>query len=218
MTTGIMLFTDDNRVATFLRDPTEEEQDEAVEPEDEEHKMGTGEAPPPDKATMQQSEFKEKVYVLTVLAPPQRAWATWNKELEASLLEEMSAPLKFSLKGVRYETDPAFLEIRSVPYRLDRYAPEGGGRDLGWCLDMQVTLREGKNQQIRRIAKRSKLIVVGLHRETFAHILHVESVSNPGDMRHLTQGEVTRLREAAAGAVVRTPPTGAEVWPAEATY
>jgi len=193
-----MLFTNDNPVATFLRDPAE--QDEAAP---EEREMGTGEALP-DKARPLEA-FKEKIYVLTVLAPPHRAWgsATWNHELEAALLKEMSAPVIFSLKGLRYETDPACLLVRKGPYRLERYAP-GGKSELGWCLDLQVTLREGKNQQIRRIAKRSKLIVVGLHRETFAHILHVGSVPKPGDMRHLTPGEVVTLRAAAqAGGAVR---------------
>lgn len=188
MTTGAMLFTDDSKLYTALLFPEDCEDDE--EKRDDEN----------DSETLR--KYKTKVYHLDVLATPHRKWGTdWSADRQTKLLEELSAPLTFRLKGIEYTTKPAEVSIVSR-YRSEEHSFGGKGprgADLGWCAKLKVVLREGKHHQIRRLASRSKLIVCALTRVSFAGgVLTIEDASlrEPGSGRRLLESEVKELREA----------------------
>ena len=109
------------------------------------------------------------------------------------LQQELCEPLTFARGGYTHTIDgPAFLTI------LRRYQDSTRSKDqahLGWCVDVRVTLVEGKHHQLRRIAKRSGLVMVALRRVCIASILHVDSVPEPGECRWLTVEEVEALYE-----------------------
>lgn len=58
---------------------------------------------------------------------------------------------------------------------------------------MQITLREGRNRQIRKIAELFGYPVISLHRSAIA-FLNVSSLST-GEYRYLTTKEVNYLKE-----------------------
>ena len=190
MTSGIMLFTDDSKLQSALLLP-EDEQDE--EESTQHQTVADAEAV---------RKYKTKVYTLDVLATPRHKWGTdWSETRQKDLVEELSAPLTFSLAGVTYHTSPAEISILSH-YRSEEHAHGGRGPvggDLGWCAKLKVVLREGKHHQIRRLATRSKLIVRSLTRVSFAGgllTIEEEALKEPGSGRHLREEEVKELRKA----------------------
>lgn len=70
-----------------------------------------------------------------------------------------------------------------------------GRHDLGWCIEIEITLREGKHHQIRRIVQRSNFTVVSLTRTRIAKVLDIDSVPEPGQCRWLLQDEVALIKE-----------------------
>jgi 23S rRNA pseudouridine2605 synthase len=88
--------------------------------------------------------------------------------------------------GVR--TRPADVEVlRHAPSGLDARSEEG----TTW---LKITLREGRNRQIHRMAEAVGLFVMRLARIAFAGIT-TEGL-RPGELRPLTEKEVTMLRAA----------------------
>ena len=191
MTSGIMLFTDDAKLQSALLVP--EDTLDGVESKPD--KGGAADAKTARK-------YKTKVYTLDVLASPHHKWGTdWSETRQKALIEEMSAPISFSLAGVTYHTRPAEISFLER-YRSDEHAHRGKGPvggDLGWCAKLKIVLREGKHHQIRRLAARSKLIVRSLTRVSFAGgllTIEEEGLREPGSGRHLSEAEILALRRA----------------------
>lgn len=132
------------------------------------------------------TKFKEKKYRL-ILCGKQLS----DVQYANNIANELSEPLSFSKQGVSYQTNEA--EIALIR-RWQEYKFSNGGRpDMGWCVELEITLREGKHHQIRRMARRSRLHVISLCRISIASILCIESVPNPGDCRWITASEVMEL-------------------------
>ena len=223
MTSGVMLFTNDSKMQRLLLTPEEQEEDDkernhlglgsrkrkAPELDADEGRQGTEKAQEKEQGEDEEKgeergagkEYKVKEYILTVLGGPQRKWGTnWCDEARAALIEEMTAPLEFSNKGIKYYAKSAEVSILSR-YRSEKHSHGGKGpvgADLGWVCSLKVVLREGKHHQIRRLAARSKLLVISLVRHTFAGgLLSLDdpTLKEPGSMRPLTEGEVAQLRK-----------------------
>ena len=102
----------------------------------------------------------------------------------------LSEPFSFSKGGVCYETSSAGLEL--VRHWQDPSLSQGQAH-MGWCVELSVTLAEGKHHQIRRMARRLRLHVVSLCRINIAGILDISSVPLPGQCRWLTKDEIKEL-------------------------
>lgn len=93
------------------------------------------------------------------------------------------------------ESDPDERPTKTLPaqVRILRNAPPGDDAGAGagstW---LEVTLHEGRTRQIHRMAEATGLFVMRLARLSFAEI-NTEGL-RPGDMRPLTDKEVTALR------------------------
>lgn len=93
------------------------------------------------------------------------------------------------------ESDPDERAVKTLPaqVRILRNAPPGDDAGAGagstW---LEVTLHEGRTRQIHRMAEATGLFVMRLARISFAGIT-TEGL-RPGDMRPLTDKEVTALR------------------------
>jgi 23S rRNA pseudouridine2605 synthase len=93
------------------------------------------------------------------------------------------------------ESDPDERQTKTLPaqVRILRNAPPGDDAGAGagstW---LEVTLHEGRTRQIHRMAEATGLFVMRLARLSFAEI-DTEGL-RPGDMRPLTDKEVTALR------------------------
>ena len=196
-TSGIMLFTNDSAMLQALLLPEEQEGEDTTSAD------GTGDKVAKECVTSIKEDdknYKWKEYHLTVLASPDRKWGTgvWS-EAEKLLIEEMSAPIEFVTKGVRYRTNPAEVKVLSR-FRSEKHAHDSRGprgQDLGWCVVLSIILREGKHHQIRRLASRSKLRVMSLKRHSFAGGLLTAddpTLKEPGGARHLTEEEIAELR------------------------
>jgi 23S rRNA pseudouridine2605 synthase len=75
---------------------------------------------------------------------------------------------------------------RTRPARVEPFKREG---DKSWFL---ITLHEGKNRHVRRLAEHAGYPVMRLTRQTFAGIT-AEGLA-PGQWRPLTNAELTQLR------------------------
>eukprot|EP01041_Mallomonas_annulata_P000705 gene704-1348_t len=159
-TSGIMLLTDDTRLADAVRDPPD---------------PGVG---------LEHSPFKCKEYEMTLLG--ERLSPLTDL---AALAAELSVPFSFHRHGVEYHTSTADVQI-TAHWRDEAFS--FGQPQLGWCISIRVVIREGKHHQLRRMARRSSLHVVRLHRSIIASILHASSVLS-GECRWLTENEVRIL-------------------------
>lgn len=165
-TSGIMMFSNDPYLTTAIRDPVDE------------------------TSPLFGSEFKSKEYLLQLHTAVKHLSVD---EFDTAVIEaDLSRPLTFTRFGVVRSTGEARIRVE----RIWRNAALSFGRpDLGWVIDVRVTLGEGKNQQIRRLARRSKYKVLSLTRLSIASILDLQSVPKPGDCRWLTENELRTLRE-----------------------
>lgn len=142
---------------------------------------------PPDDLSIV-NPFKVKEYELVLLG--RQIYALHESEL--SLLEdEMSAPFSFCRFGREFHTNRADVKVLC---KFQEPSLTLGLPHLGWCVRVRVRLQEGKNHQIRRMAKRSKLTVVSLCRTRIAGMISLDSVPAPGQCRWLERVEVTQLR------------------------
>ncbi len=101
-----------------------------------------------------------------------------------------SQPFSFSKGGVCYETSSAGVDL--VRHWQDPALSQDQPH-LGWCIELLITLAEGKHHQIRRMARRLRLHVVSLCRTNIAGVLDISSVPIPGQCRWLTVDEVKEL-------------------------
>lgn len=178
-TSGVMLMTSNNVLASAIRDPINCEYDENG---CEHLTCSRLWSPPPDFDL----SCKEKTYLVTLMSP--RVFL----EGETTLLQEMRQPLHFSRFTKKHETKEASItHIRT--YRDPDYSFKEAREHLGWCMEVEITLVEGKHRQIRRLANRSRLTVTSLIRTRMANILSIDSVPNPGDCRWLTKEEMQWL-------------------------
>lgn len=110
-------------------------------------------------------------------------------------------------RGVE-RTRPAEVEVlRSAP------SGEGTTRDDGTTW-LEITLREGRNRQIHRMAEAVGLFVMRLARVSFAGITH-EGL-RAGQLRELTAGEASLLRRTYLG--VDEPPARGRPTPSRAAH
>ena len=151
--------------------------------------------PPSSLEELEQlGDFKSKEYELLVLG--QRLYnkqsipdAEFNAQIEA----ELGAPFSFSRSGRMYSTSPARVTLRRL-YQHPKYCINNA-EHLGWCGEVTVRICEGKHHQIRRMAQRSKLMVLSLKRTHIAGTLRLESIPEPGQGRWLLQHEIDTLRK-----------------------
>jgi len=102
--------------------------------------------------------------------------------------------LEFNRHSQHFTCSSARVKVERV-YNDPNFNPAGTHRtDLGWIIECRVTLTEGKHHQIRRMASRSKFIVLRLVRTRLAHILDLASVPQAGSCRWLTVQEIKLLR------------------------
>lgn len=138
--------------------------------------------PPADFDT----KHKEKDYIVKVMSP--RIY----HEGEDVILKELVEPLEF--KRFHKDLYCKCADIQFIrKYRDMDLSFNDAKPFLGWCLDLKITLREGKHHQIRRIMKRSKLTVIQLHRTRIASILSIDTIPEPGMCRYLTESELNEL-------------------------
>lgn len=164
-TSGIMMFSDDSRLASAIRDPVDE------------------------NSPFYGSPFKVKEYVLQLTHPKGHDERNFSA---ASVEESLSAPFKFSRFGVEHSTSRADVKVLRV-WRDE--ALSYGRSHLGWVIELRVALQEGKHHQIRRMARRGGYHVLSLRRTRIAGILDIDSIPTEGDCRWLTEDEIHTLYE-----------------------
>lgn len=76
---------------------------------------------------------------------------------------------------------------RTLPARVHFLRHE---EDKTW---FEITIREGRNQQLRRMGEATRFFVMRLSRVSFAGITHDDL--RPGEIRHLTKDELRKLKE-----------------------
>ena len=136
------------------------------------------------------SPYKQKIYDVVLLSSRKY---TSICDLDVSQIElELSSPYTFSRGGTEYRTNNhTQVTVTSIYQEKEKY---GFGRpDLGWVIEVKVTLNEGKHHQIRRMASLNGYKVISLTRICIASILNINSVPNPGDCRWLTEGEIEEI-------------------------
>ena len=129
--------------------------------------------------------YKEKEYLM-ILSSQKLCNLNDFEKLE----QEMSEPFSFSRKGViKHATES---KIKILKYwqddKLSKNKPH-----LGWCIEVKVSIKEGKHHQIRRIALRSKMTVISLQRVRIANILKIDSIPLENDCRWVTYEEVANI-------------------------
>ncbi|KAJ3301767.1 hypothetical protein HDV03_000434 [Kappamyces sp. JEL0829] len=147
--------------------------------------------PPPFHSPLLLAPVKTKEYVLTLLSSHQ---AALDDDFDsAALVEALSSPLSLTRNGHTIHCRPAKVEFMA---RWRDSLLSRGHPNLGWCIQVKITLSEGKHHQIRRMAKRAGYPhIVSLHRTRIAGMLHVESVPVPGDCRWLSETEIDDLHK-----------------------
>lgn len=168
-TSGVMLFCSDAVLSTALRNP-------------------------PRSLAEAANPYKAKVYTLLLLTRPRMHQLHGDRSPErlSALAEELAQPFSFVEHGVVRVCGRAIVEpVRC--FRDPQYA-HNNQPHLGWCLECTVTLSEGKNHQIRRMAARGRYVVLALTRIKIAGMLTLDSVPEPGSCRWLDDCEVEAIR------------------------
>lgn len=184
-TSGIMLMTNDNQLATALRNPDDEKGIEIEEDDGSPHESSL-------LSPSSFEPFKVKVYRAIFMARKKTVMsrAFSDGELE-ELAEKLSDPFTFRRNGNEYHTRRSNVQIFKQ-FQDENYRK--GRDDLGWCIDIEIRISEGKHHQIRRIASRGNFCVLSLVRTCIASILHLDSIPNEGDCRYLTEEEVQAIK------------------------
>jgi 16S rRNA U516 pseudouridylate synthase RsuA-like enzyme len=135
-------------------------------------------------------EFKMKHYQVKLLAGSRLvARIKAGETLQADMLEkELSQPFTFSRHNIKHEVQE-FHDVRVLRIYQDENLSKGR-QELGWCVDIEIVILEGKHHQIRRMATRNNFIVVSLHRYRIAGLLTIDTqLPFPGSCRWLSQQE-----------------------------
>jgi 23S rRNA pseudouridine2605 synthase len=134
-------------------------------------------------ALMKAASHVAKVYVVKVAGTPEEA-----------KLEKLRRGVSIAEKGGR--------RVRTAPAKI-RLIREG---DNPW---LEVTIIEGRNRQVRKMFEE-----VGHHVEKIRRVQYGPLALDvpPGDWRNLTQLEVAKLKTAAAGTRVASPPSPQVPW------
>ena len=189
-TSGLLLFTDDARLNQSIR----------------------------DKAS--QATPLDKVYTLRVAGK----WAAADTPI-AKLAEPLAdTPSMFSGSGggggqssgtpagkVRAATEGARVSVLSQrPLAAGEADPCPWPPHGGWVTTLTLTIRDGRNRQIRRLCKRSKLHLRALHRDRIGPLAldggdGGAAPLKPGACRWLEAGEVAALYRAALGEALDEP-------------
>ena len=169
-TSGVIMFTDDSGLSTALREP-----------------IGQLDLP--------YLHSKSKIYKLCLL-PGKKALMKQNYFSELFdpflVIKELSEPFSFNHKSSEYQVNRCDIQFLRK-FQEERYS--FGREELGWCLELSVTLKEGKHHQIRRMARRCGFHVVSLQRTCIGGFLNIDLVPEPGDCRMLTMEEVNTLKQ-----------------------
>jgi pseudouridine synthase len=167
---GLMLFTNDNKLANAIRTPFHVS----------DHEL--------------KRQYKTKEYIVILLSNLKRHKLAndHSNEVMKKLETELSLPLNFKKDSKNYQTGPMSFSVLRC-YQDPDFC-NNSREDMGWVVEVKVRLVEGKHRQIRRVAKRSGFVVVSLTRTSIAGILELESVPFPGSCRWLTDDEVDLLK------------------------
>jgi hypothetical protein len=177
-TSGVVVLTDDSVLSKVLRDPPRHVHDDPI-------------------CAEQYMKSKTKVYEMKLLGTRLcfHSLPTDNEvhiEKLNDLATELAAPFTFSRDGYIHEVSSP-LSVEILRHYQDHAYSRGGLGHMGWCVDVRVAIVEGKHHQLRRMAKRSGLVMLKLHRVCLAGILSVESVPLPGDCRWIEPFEVEAI-------------------------
>lgn len=216
-TSGVMLMTDDAILNRAIRDPPNDENesddfddiDEEISINQEALQQKPFQEQPSKEVCMAPTstvdkylEYKSKVYLVKVTGEKLNdiaATTCHNNELQQhalrNLLEEISLPFQFIRHHIIRQTTSAQISIRNNLYQDDTLRTSQRPH-RGWCLDLEICIREGKHHQIRRMIRRSHLKLLTLCRIQIASILRIESVPSPGDCRWLEEWEVDEIYHA----------------------
>lgn len=165
-TSGVILFTDDTELMdSILRPPRTNSTTSSVSP-----------------------RFKQKEYRLVLLGRPSHGLSAAPPEHLARIEHELAEPLQYCQSS----TAPACVRVTQGPFKDPAFSNAANDK-LGWCIEVQVIINEGKYHQVRRMAKRSGFIVVSLERRCLAGMLSIDSVPQ-GGARELRAVEVVQLR------------------------
>jgi 16S rRNA U516 pseudouridylate synthase RsuA-like enzyme len=179
-TSGIILLTDDGRLAKALTAPVLVTRSDCEGSECNVERVISN--------IKHKASFCRKVYRL-VLNGEKLSDDAFMSTLEA----EFGAPMVISRFNAQRETRHS--DVRIVRRWRDEALSRGGHPMLGWCVELEVVLTEGKHHQIRRMAKRYRLHVISLCRISIGGVLHIESIAEEGACRHLNETEVQELYE-----------------------
>lgn len=184
-TSGVVVLTDDSVLSKVLRDPPRDDDGNWI-------------------CSKTYMKYKTKVYEMKLLGTRLSFCSECSGEnvsmkvdtTEAlrSLEYELAEPFTFHRDGYSHEVS-APISVEILRHYQDQALTRGGLSHMGWCVDVRVSIVEGKHHQLRRMAKRSGLTMLKLHRVCLAGILSVESVPIPGDCRWLDPAEVQEIYE-----------------------
>lgn len=189
-TSGIMLFTKNHELFLEINTPIEYDSD-----------LNQIESSIDISTTIEESDmmdvfaYKKKVYEVKLLAGRElvKKMREEGYTLQHDVLEkQLSEPFTFHRQHVKYYVNE-FHQVKVLRIYQDVDLMKGRS-DLGWCVNVEVTLLEGKHHQIRRMAKRNHFSVVNLKRVKIAGILSLDSgIEEPGSCRWLTKKEESRI-------------------------
>jgi 16S rRNA U516 pseudouridylate synthase RsuA-like enzyme len=141
-------------------------------------------------------KYRSKEYLLSLLQGRNKYCLNEHGELDVERFEqEFGRPLEFSRFHSAKKVQEA--QIKVLRSYQDPALNPHNRSDMGWVTDVRVTIREGKHQQIRRLARRAGYHVVSLCRTAMCGgLLRLDSVPQPGQCRWLGEVEKRRLYEA----------------------
>jgi pseudouridine synthase len=133
----------------------------------------------------EENEYKEKIYILTVTS-----LSFYEIDNFSEIENKMSEPLEFINKGSLKSTSKSRVKI--IRHFQDEELSKGFPH-LGWCLELQISIKEGKHHQVRRMAYRSKYSIISLKRICLCKILTLNKIPNPGDIRWVEYAEIEEI-------------------------
>jgi 16S rRNA U516 pseudouridylate synthase RsuA-like enzyme len=140
------------------------------------------------------NELKAKTYVLSILQGSNKFCINNVDGSFDSKKFELEFGASFGFQRSNAEFSVGRSEIRILRRYQDSRFTRAACPALGWVLEVQVRIYEGKHQQIRRMAKRNGYVIIGLVRTSICGgLLQLSSVPTPGQCRWLTAQEKRTL-------------------------
>jgi pseudouridine synthase len=115
------------------------------------------------------------------------------------LLSRLRCGVSITTRGRRVGAEKS--KKKTLPCLIERSLnPVGGPTSMGRSLDLYITLREGRNRQIRKMIGSVGHSVVTLCRLSFGPVT-MSGLSGPGDLQPLTPEEIESLDQSPSGEI-----------------